>query len=294
MSLPQIAPELILLIASHTDMKTLENLCLLNSQTRDLLTPLLYKSCVVFCPNQLQPFCDSINHCRSLGALFKFLYFTDAMFSNMTSVPVFDFRRALQAMPNLRALEYTEGCSGLDSAFDQSGTSYGESNAPFAITDLTAPDFSTRSLLSLFKTQTSITSLTLTSPLSPMLGTTSLQNQIDPSFLPQLTRLEADVIPCIELVPGRPLTHVNVVQPIFAPALTKDELGALTSALAQTSARMVSVEFSPQVSRPDFSGWGFVQYLGNTSVSTYLERLVLHDSALVRVLNSLLFRATPS
>jgi hypothetical protein len=187
------------------------------------------------------------------------------MFSNQSRAPISNLCRALEAMPNLGVLRFTYGCFGFDYASDQSDA-FDQSNAPFSITDLTAPDLYTRSLISLFKTQTSITSLTLTSLPTPIPSTTSLQNRIDPSFLPHLTYLEADIIPCIELVPGRPLTHVKVVQPTFAVTLSQEELEVLSSALVRTIARLVSVELFPQASISDYSAWLFAMYLGETSV----------------------------
>ncbi|KAF8598628.1 hypothetical protein BDV93DRAFT_526638, partial [Ceratobasidium sp. AG-I] len=320
----RIAPELLLLILEHIPSPMIQaKLCLLDSQTRELIVPILYKVCDI---NQLEgvsAFCKAIKedsylgihvedlkiHCvpptkelrdgEDMSDLINAFGLIAEHKSNepqWTEDHVSDLRDALGLLPNLDILMLAYG-KGLSSVFDGL-------EVPFQLKTLAIVHFRGAAFVRFLQNQKSIESLRIRTLRHGGLERTNLLDDsgwgwdtgyydpdpagapdsvieaaADPAFLPNLSFLATEPLKCTGLAPGRPITHVVIMQNVDSPSLRDDRYRDLALALGRTSVPLEYLEFTPQFTKPrELTSWDFLDLVCETDVPNWLRALVLHDN----------------
>ncbi|CAE6482605.1 unnamed protein product [Rhizoctonia solani] len=229
--------ELIQYIGEYlNDSLTLASLCLVDKQTLNLITPLLYSSVHITTPGAISSFCDSIFYSiRDPGRYLKVVHFdppnpTDVAYSSLIE-PI---HLALHKAPNLKDFSLH---------IDTPNTLilFRDGWAPFALRRFASyctikPYF----LFDFLSSQPSIQDLTIYEPLSREKYQRHSIRSVPSDILPNLTSIRADPLTIHAFLSGRPITHIDSGHAIFMPATTHLLCDALKSSTAPNGIQSIS------------------------------------------------------
>lgn len=191
----------------HGDTRALASLCLLDKESLGLMTPLLYKTAHLFGIRSISRFCGTIILSkRDLGIYptsirFQLGYgYSDKQLSHLIK----SIQDTLCRTPNLTDLDLgVDIANQIDLRLHQHLSLHPPS---FSLHRLACPF--TPDLMPFISAQTSIHTLTFHFHISG--NNSSIDTSLPSSVLPRLKSIKADAYTAIALLPGRPISHIDI------------------------------------------------------------------------------------
>ncbi|KAF8607985.1 hypothetical protein BDV93DRAFT_519958 [Ceratobasidium sp. AG-I] len=218
-----LPPDLVRSIAEHLhdNTHTLVSLCLIDKEAHSSVVPLLYKTIHLSNIQSIGQFCDAIVQSkRNLGIYPTSIHFTPEDPSDKHIYPIVDsIKNALYQTPNLTDLILKINTPNLADLHQHL-----QSHPPLFSLHRLACHF-TGDLEQFLSTQPSIHTLTIyVTAASKYSAPLSIFTSPPASVLPRLKSITADGFTVVSLLPGRPISHIDILalfHKITAPTLYK-------------------------------------------------------------------------
>lgn len=259
--------------------------CRANSQTHAAAVRILYNNVVLHSLRSIDSFCNTIlTGSHSLRPLIKTLWIGPAFHDRCPGIVALVPRIAatLRPLPNLRDLTLTP----MAKSFGELFTSL--LDCDFRLDNLKASYHIHHSFVRFLQSQPSITRLYLHDPDTEPPRSYNLVSSINAfsakgAFLPNLQSVSADPGVLISLVPGRPVSHVEIT--VGACKYNEqDVLISLVTSLSQSAAPIVSIAHVPKTIRIHLWGHKLLQRLKTTHIRSTLKNLTVSLPQILRPL----------
>lgn len=279
--------DLLVIISEYlvADLSSLSKLSQVSRQTHAAVVQSLYKTVILHSLRSIGLFCNTIlTGPHNLRPLVKTLWIGPAAYDRCPGIVALVSRIAavLRQLPNLRDLSLTPMAQSFGELFT------GLLSCNFRLDSLKASYHTHHSFVQFLQSQPSITRLYLHDPDTEPPRSYKLVSSINAfsakgPFLPNLVFVSADPKVLTSLVPGRPVSHVEITVGACLHN-EQDALISMVSALSQSAAPIVSIIHIPRTIRIHLWGHRLLQTLKTTHISSTLKNLTVSLPQIMRPL----------
>lgn len=279
--------DLLIIISEYlaTDTCSLLMLCQASSQTHIAAATVLYKNVVLYSIQSIPLFCRTIlTGSHSLPPLVKNLWIGPASHNRFPGIVAHmpSLKATLRLLPHLQGLTLTPMAKSFGDLFAAL------LDSEFCLDNLKASYHIQHSFVQFLQSQPSIRRLYLHDPDTEPPRSYSLVSNINQisvkeRLLPNLELVSADPRVLASLVPGRPVSHVEIVVGSYLSG-EKHIMASLIASLAQSTVPIVSIVHIPKTVRIHFWGPKFLQRLQETHISETLRSLTVSLPQIMRPL----------